>query len=239
MNYATTHELHHTPWATPHPKSYASHLRATPHPRKQLDNLVHVNGYLVSVQNMTETYLKISSKMCRGRVSNPVNKNISLSILSEGLPAEIWWRNCEHIGRGLTRAIYILCIEHLRMFRLNRESNPGPPALQANTLCIEPFERRIICHSESQLVLLQVTENQGKDDITPEKPRQSARENKRRWWEWTGKTESVYDEDKWLATVPYNDDQRQKETQTPKGRVASTRLLGVRTCYNNSPSIPG
>jgi hypothetical protein len=38
----------------------------------------------------------------------------------------------------LTRAIYILCIEHLKML-----PNPGPPALQANTLCKEPFERRI------------------------------------------------------------------------------------------------
>jgi hypothetical protein len=45
--------------------------------------------------------------------------------------------------RGLTRAIYILCIEHLRMLRLSGESNPGPPALQANTLCKEPFEWRI------------------------------------------------------------------------------------------------
>jgi hypothetical protein len=47
--------------------------------------------------------------------------------------------------RGLTKATYILCIlriEHQRLKRLNRESNPGPPALQANTLCKEPFERR-------------------------------------------------------------------------------------------------
>ncbi len=57
--------------------------------------------------------------------------------------------------RGLTRATYILCIEHLRMLRLRWESNPGPPALQANTLCKEPFERRISCHSGSRLVLLQ------------------------------------------------------------------------------------
>jgi hypothetical protein len=56
--------------------------------------------------------------------------------------------------RGLTRATYILCIAHLRMLRLSGESNPGPPALQANTLCKEPFERR--CHSGSQLVLLQL-----------------------------------------------------------------------------------
>jgi hypothetical protein len=41
------------------------------------------------------------------------------------------------------------------MLRLRRESNPGPPALQANTLCKEPWERRISCHSGSQLVLLQ------------------------------------------------------------------------------------
>ncbi len=45
--------------------------------------------------------------------------------------------------RGLTRATYILCIEHLRMLSLSRESNPEPPALQANTLCKEPFHRRI------------------------------------------------------------------------------------------------
>jgi hypothetical protein len=47
------------------------------------------------------------------------------------------WLYC----RGLTRAIYILCIEHLRMLHLCRESNPGPPALQASTLCKEPFEQ--------------------------------------------------------------------------------------------------
>ncbi len=29
------------------------------------------------------------------------------------------------------------------MLHLSGESNPGPPALQANTLCKEPFERRI------------------------------------------------------------------------------------------------
>jgi hypothetical protein len=30
------------------------------------------------------------------------------------------------------------------MLRLRRETNPGPPALQANTLRKEPFERRIL-----------------------------------------------------------------------------------------------
>jgi hypothetical protein len=43
--------------------------------------------------------------------------------------------------RGLTRAIYILCIVHLRILRLSEKSNPGPPALQASTLWKEPFER--------------------------------------------------------------------------------------------------
>jgi hypothetical protein len=42
--------------------------------------------------------------------------------------------------RGLTRATYILCIEHPRPKHLSQESNPGPPAMQANTLCKEPFE---------------------------------------------------------------------------------------------------
>ncbi len=45
-----------------------------------------------------------------------------------------------NLCRGLTRAIYILCIERLRMLRLNREPNPGPPALQASTLWKEPFK---------------------------------------------------------------------------------------------------
>jgi hypothetical protein len=58
--------------------------------------------------------------------------------------------------RGLTRATYFLCIEHLRMLRLRWESIPGPPALQANTLCKEPVERHINCYSGSQLVLLQL-----------------------------------------------------------------------------------
>ncbi len=44
--------------------------------------------------------------------------------------------------RGWTRATYILCIEHPRPKCLSRELNPGPPALQANTLCKEPFQRR-------------------------------------------------------------------------------------------------
>jgi hypothetical protein len=44
------------------------------------------------------------------------------------------------VCRGLTRAIYILCIEHLRMLSLSGKSNPGPPALQASTLWKEPFE---------------------------------------------------------------------------------------------------
>ncbi len=35
--------------------------------------------------------------------------------------------------------LYILCLEHPRQMLLSRESNPGPPALQANTLCKEPI----------------------------------------------------------------------------------------------------
>jgi hypothetical protein len=37
---------------------------------------------------------------------------------------------------------------HLRTLRLRRESNPGSPAQQANTLCKEPFKQRFRCHSE-------------------------------------------------------------------------------------------
>jgi hypothetical protein len=42
----------------------------------------------------------------------------------------------------------------------NVASHPGPPALQANNLCKEPFERGINCHSGSQLVLLQLPPTQ-------------------------------------------------------------------------------
>ncbi len=60
----------------------------------------------------------------------------------------------DRIVGAWTRATYILCIELQIMLRLRRESNPGPPALQADTLCTEPFER-ISCNSGSHLVLLQ------------------------------------------------------------------------------------
>ncbi len=56
---------------------------------------------------------------------------------SKLVTVNLWRNSC----RGLTRAIYILSIEHLRMTCLSRESNPGPPALQASTLWKEPFER--------------------------------------------------------------------------------------------------
>jgi hypothetical protein len=39
-----------------------------------------------------------------------------------------------HVGvTTMTRVTYIICIEHPRLMCLNHESNPGPPALQANT----------------------------------------------------------------------------------------------------------
>jgi hypothetical protein len=71
--------------------------------------------------------------------------------------------NCISSGsplcRGLTKAIYIFCIEHLRMWRLSRVSNPGPPALQANTLCKEPLERCINCHRNLDLCCYSVQNN--------------------------------------------------------------------------------
>jgi hypothetical protein len=44
---------------------------------------------------------------------------ISLKVPSGQIRSEWEW-----YCRGFTRAIYILCIEHLRMLRLSRESNP-------------------------------------------------------------------------------------------------------------------
>ncbi len=50
--------------------------------------------------------------------------------------------NCIRSGsplcRGLTRDTYILCIEHPRPMGLSQESNLGPAALHAITLCKEP-----------------------------------------------------------------------------------------------------
>jgi hypothetical protein len=49
-----------------------------------------------------------------------------------------------------------LCDEDKSFMRINSSvvAYPGPPALQANILCKEPFERLFSCHSGSQLVLL-------------------------------------------------------------------------------------
>ncbi len=50
------------------------------------------------------------------------------------------------LSRGLTRAgpPTSTAYEHPRTLRFSRKSNPGPPALQANTLCKEPFKRRYL-----------------------------------------------------------------------------------------------
>jgi hypothetical protein len=51
--------------------------------------------------------------------------------------------------RGLTRATYILCIEHPRQMCLNWELNSGPTALQANTLYAKSHSNGIRnCYSE-------------------------------------------------------------------------------------------
>jgi hypothetical protein len=44
MSYTTPHEQRHTPRATPHNPDLRHTPKVTPHPRKQLENLVHVNG---------------------------------------------------------------------------------------------------------------------------------------------------------------------------------------------------
>ncbi len=52
-------------------------------------------------------------------------------------------RRKRDLCKGLTRATYILCIEHSRQnMCLSQKSNPRPPPLQANTLCKKPFEWR-------------------------------------------------------------------------------------------------
>ncbi len=76
-----------------------------------------------------------------------------LSIPASSDIAESKGKQIKQCCRGLTRATYILCIERRRKRRL--WPNPGPPALQANTLCKEPFERCYECYSEPLLVLLQ------------------------------------------------------------------------------------
>ncbi len=101
MNYATIHELRHTPRATLHPPGLRNTTNNIQYKYDGLSNWQHqcekitlqVGTYewvINLCSNMTRTCLKISSKMCRGRVSNTVKKNISLSILSAELPSRIW-----------------------------------------------------------------------------------------------------------------------------------------------------
>jgi hypothetical protein len=54
---------------------------------------------------------------------------------------ENWITSGSSLWRSLTRATYMLCIEHPILMRLSWELNPGLPTLQANTLCKEPFEQ--------------------------------------------------------------------------------------------------
>jgi hypothetical protein len=57
--------------------------------------------------------------------------------------------------RGLTRATYIICIEHPRPNRLSRESNPGPPLYCRRTLYAKSRSNGVIdYYSDPQLVLL-------------------------------------------------------------------------------------
>jgi hypothetical protein len=165
LSYSTPQELRLTPL------SYATPQKLRHNPENNVTTWCMLMDYLVSVQNMTETYLKISSKMCRGRVSNTANKNISLS------------------------TVY------------NLQS------------CLQRYE------------------NQGKDDIKPKKPRQSARENKRRCFlEQTVKTENACDEDKKLAIMMSRDRPTQTQTQRCSQRC-SFNTYTWRTCYY-SPCIP-
>jgi hypothetical protein len=58
--------------------------------------------------------------------------------------------------RGLTRATYILCIEHPRLMRLSRESNTGPPARRRTLYAKNHSDGVIDCYPEPRLVLLQL-----------------------------------------------------------------------------------
>ncbi len=67
--------------------------------------------------------------------------------------------NCIMSGSPLCRGLTRATVEHPRQMCLSRESIPGPPALQANTLWKEPFEWRVNCYSEPRLVLLDFWES--------------------------------------------------------------------------------
>ncbi len=90
--------------------------------------------------------LQLPPKLRWGSWLNVIRLRVAYAWRSDRMHVAAWELRITSgspLCRGLTRAIYILCIEHLRMLRLSGELNPGPPALQANTLCKEPFARCI------------------------------------------------------------------------------------------------
>ncbi len=98
--------------------------------------------YLVAIRDLTCAATAPKSRW--GIVAECDRLRVEYALRSDRMHAAAWELRITSgspLCRGLIRAIYILCIEHLRMLCLSRESNPGPPALQASTLWKEPFER--------------------------------------------------------------------------------------------------
>jgi hypothetical protein len=70
--------------------------------------------------------------------------------------------------RGLTRATHILCIEHPRLKRLIRESNPGPHIVCLSSLYHIQREERLREREESEVAIITVLAG-GRDEQRQQK----------------------------------------------------------------------
>jgi hypothetical protein len=87
-------------------------------------------------------------------------RHVEVRIAGEGARHSNLRRLCENcitsgspLCRSLTRATYILCIEHLRLMRLSRKSNPGTQYAKSHSNGI------VNSYSKLRLVLLQYTKH--------------------------------------------------------------------------------
>ncbi len=103
-------------------------------------------AYWVAIQDLSLCCYSSPPSRDGGSWLNVIRLRVAYAWRSDRMHVAAWElriRSGSPLCRDLTRVIYILCIEHLRMLRLSRESNPGPPALQGNTLCKVPIKWRI------------------------------------------------------------------------------------------------
>ncbi len=132
------------------------------HCRRVLYEKSHSNGRIKLPFGISLVLLQLPPKLRWGIVAECDRLFVEYAWRSDRMHVAAWELRITSgspLCRGLTRSIYTLCIEHLRMLRLSGDSNPGPPALQASTLWKEPFDRIKLPFGIS-LVLLQYSNSQ-------------------------------------------------------------------------------